>query len=102
MTYREVSDNPRLASEWGVIVEAPFEYGGRGETCIGCGLIINAGDMVAPVSGDRPDRLLCTACWWLSACELPLPGWSRQKGRRTNLAGAFQTRRAANLRFRLT
>ncbi len=55
----------------------PFEYTGRGETCMGCVEIIGAGDMVAPLSEDRPERLLCVACWWLHACDLPLPGWTR-------------------------
>lgn len=74
-------------------MEAPFEYGGSGETCIGCTTLIAAGDMVAPISEDRPDRLVCAACWWLQACELPLPGWSRRSGGRTNLAGVFRAAR---------
>ncbi len=72
-------------------MEAPFRYVGRADTCIGCVDVIRAGDTVAPVSHDRPDRLLCVACWWLQACDLPLPGWARgTDGSRTNLAGVFE------------
>ncbi|MGH9155548.1 MAG: hypothetical protein ACRD1K_06890 [Acidimicrobiales bacterium] len=71
-------------------METPFEYVGRGETCIGCADIIRAGDTVAPFSDDRPDQMLCVACWWLQACELPLPGWARRAtSGRTNLSGVF-------------
>lgn len=70
-------------------METPFEYVGMGETCIGCADIIRAGDTVAPSSDDRPDQMLCVACWWLRACDLPLPGWTRGTSGRTNLAGVF-------------
>ncbi len=66
-------------------METPFEYDGSGEICMGCVEIIRPGDMVAPVSEDRPDRLLCIACWWLRSCELALPAWSRDEvGRRSD------------------
>lgn len=71
---------------------APFEYVGRRETCIGCVDVIHAGDLVVPISEERPDRLLCVACWWLLACELPVPGWTRSSGGRTDLSGVFQAR----------
>jgi hypothetical protein len=74
-------------------VETPFEYVGGAETCIGCADIIRSGDTVAPISEDRPDRLLCVACWWLQASELPLPRWSRASSGRANLAGVFRARR---------
>ncbi len=74
-------------------MEAPYRYVGRPDTCIGCADIITAGHTVAPISDDRPDRLLCVACWWLQACELPLPRWTRGSGRRTNLAGVFERAR---------
>ena len=74
-------------------MEAPFEYHGRAETCIGCADIIRDGDSVAPVADDRPDRLLCVACWWLVACELPPPGWVRPARTRINLAGVFHAPR---------
>lgn len=74
-------------------MEAPFEYDGTGETCIGCADILRPGDSVAPLSDDRVDRLLCVACWWLQACQLPLPSWVRRGGGRTNLAGVFQAQR---------
>jgi hypothetical protein len=73
-------------------MEAPFEYAGSTDTCIGCADILHAGDTVAPISEDRPDRLLCVSCWWLQACELPLPGWSRGTASRANFAGVFQDR----------
>jgi hypothetical protein len=41
------------------------------------------------ISDDRPDRLLCFACWWLQECDLPLPRWARRESSRTNLAGVF-------------
>ena len=56
---------------------APQEYAGHGETCMGCADVIRAGDMVGAVSDERPDRLLCVACWWLRECDLPLPAWDR-------------------------
>ncbi len=56
---------------------APYEYTGRGDTCMGCVDVIAAGEMVAPMSDDRPERLLCVACWWLVECELPLRAWAR-------------------------
>lgn len=68
----------------------PYEYAGRGETCIGCVDIIHAGDTVASMSEDRPDRLLCIACWWLQECDLTLPSWTRPVSSRTNLAGVFR------------
>ncbi len=74
------------------VMEAPFEYAGKTDTCIGCADIIRTGDTVAAISEDRPDRLLCVSCWWLQASELPLPGWSRGTGGRANLAGVFQER----------
>lgn len=74
-------------------MQAPFRYVGRADTCIGCVDVIRPGDTVAPISDDRPDRLLCVVCWWLQACELPLPRWMRGTGGRTNLAGAFQAAR---------
>ena len=80
------------------VMEAPFEYAGRMDTCLGCADIIGTGDTVAPISGDRPDRLLCVSCWWLQACELPLPGWSRGAGGRANFAGVFQVGRHSHRR----
>ncbi len=74
-------------------METPFEYSGGGDTCIGCVDIIRTGDMVAPISADRLDRLCCIACWWLQACDLPLPRWTRAGSGRTNLAGVFTTDR---------
>lgn len=68
---------------------APFEYSGGSDTCIGCADIIHPGDTVAAVSDDRPDRLLCVACWWLQACDVALPRWNRGCRARTNLAGVF-------------
>ena len=56
---------------------APFEYTGRGDTCMGCVDVIASGEMVAPISDERPERLLCVACWWFQECDLPLPAWSR-------------------------
>ncbi|MDQ3896323.1 MAG: hypothetical protein M3326_03560 [Actinomycetota bacterium] len=56
---------------------APFEYAGRGDTCMGCVDTIHAGETVAAMSDERPERLLCVACWWLQACDLPLPAWTR-------------------------
>ncbi len=72
---------------------APFEYVGRGEVCMGCVDVISAGDTVAPVEGDRPDRLLSVACWWLHECALPLPRWTRPAGGRTRLDGVFRSDR---------
>ncbi len=77
-------------------METPFEYAGSGDACIGCADIIGAGDSVAPISEERPDRLLCIACWWLRASELPLPRWSRASSGRTNLAGVFRVRRGSH------
>ena len=68
----------------------PFEYVGRGEVCMGCVDVIRAGDTVAPVADDRPERLLCVACWWLQECALPLPRWTRPPGVRTHLEGVFR------------
>ena len=68
---------------------APFEYAGGRDTCIGCAVILHAGDTVASVSDNRPDWLLCVGCLWLRECELSLPRWSRASTRRTNLAGVF-------------
>jgi hypothetical protein len=69
---------------------APFEYAGGRDTCIGCADILHAGDMVASVADDRPDRLVCVGCLWLRECDLSLPRWSRASTRRTNLAGVFR------------
>ncbi len=55
---------------------APYEYTGRGDTCMGCVDIIRRGEMVGAVSG-RPDQLLCVACWWSQECGLELPAWAR-------------------------
>ena len=60
---------------------APYEYAGNGDICTGCVEIIHKGDMVAPVSDERSQHMLCVACWWSRACDLPLPAWSRS-GRR--------------------
>jgi hypothetical protein len=83
-------------------VEAPFEYAGTGDTCTGCADIIRSGDTVGPISGDRPDRLLCVGCWWLQASELPLPRWARASRVRANLAGVFQVPRHARPHLRPT
>ncbi len=56
---------------------APYEYTGRADTCMGCVDIIRPGAIVKAVSDDRPDQLLCVACWWLQECDLGLPAWSR-------------------------
>lgn len=72
---------------------APFEYGGHGEVCMGCVDVIRAGDTVAPVADDRPERLLCVACWWLQESGLPLPRWTRPVGGRTRLDGVFRPAR---------
>ncbi|MGI8806263.1 MAG: hypothetical protein ACR2KK_00130 [Acidimicrobiales bacterium] len=82
-------------------MEAPFEYAGSGDICIGCVDIIRTGDTVASMSDDRADRLLCVACWWLQACDLQLPGWT-QRGRvgRINLAGVFHASTAEGHRHR--
>ncbi len=55
----------------------PYEYTGRGDTCMGCVEVIAAGEMVAPASEERPEHLLCVACWWLQQSDLPLPAWAR-------------------------
>ncbi|HJV09599.1 MAG TPA: hypothetical protein VJ653_07950 [Acidimicrobiales bacterium] len=67
----------------------PFEYAGGRDSCIGCADLIHAGDLVAAIAAERPDWLLCVACWWAQACDLPLPRWARSATRRTNLARAF-------------
>ncbi len=56
---------------------APYEYAGNGDVCTGCVEIIRRGDIVGPVCDDRPAQLLCVACWWSQACDLPLPAWTR-------------------------
>lgn len=81
-------------------MEAPFEYAGSGDTCIGCVDIIRPGDTVGPISDDRPDRLLCVGCWWLRASELPLPRWARGSRVRANLAGVFQVPRHSRAELR--
>ena len=58
-------------------METPFDYDGRTDTCTGCADVVHAGDMVVPVTEDRPDRLLCIACWWFLAAGLALPAWAR-------------------------
>ena len=68
---------------------APYEYAGGRDSCIGCADIIRPGDSVVALSDDRPDRLLCVACWWLQECDMPLPRWARGASTRTNLAGVF-------------
>jgi hypothetical protein len=74
---------------------APFAYAGGRDTCIGCADIIRTGDMVAPISEDRPDRLVCVACWCLAECDLAWPRWARPAPQRTNLAGVFARRAVA-------
>jgi hypothetical protein len=71
---------------------APFEYAGGRDTCIGCADIIRTGDMVAAISDDRPDRLVCVACLWLTECDMVWPRWARPAPHRTNLAGVFAKR----------
>ncbi len=61
---------------------APYEYPGRGDTCMGCVDIIRQGDMVGAMSAERPDHVLCIACWWLQECDLELPAWGRGARRR--------------------
>ena len=56
---------------------APYEYAGNGDICTGCVEIIHDGDVVGPISDDRPEQLLCVACWWSRECDLPLPAWTR-------------------------
>ena len=80
---------------------APYEYAGGRDSCIGCADIIRTGDTVVPFSDDRPDRLLCFACWWLMECDMPLPRWARPESTRTNLAGVFVPARTADLHLRL-
>lgn len=75
---------------------APYDYAGGRDSCLGCADIIHAGDPVVPMSEDRPDRLLCVACWWLQECDLALPRWSRGERARTNLAGVFVPARRAH------
>ena len=63
---------------------APYDYEGGRDSCIGCADIIRTGDTVVALSDDRPDRLLCFACWWLQECDLPLPRWARRESTRTS------------------
>ena len=70
---------------------APFQYVGRGDVCMGCVDVVRAGDTVAAVDDDRPERIVCVACWWLQECDLPLPRWSRPAGVRTHLEGVFRS-----------
>ena len=76
---------------------APYEFVGGRDSCIGCADIIRPGDTVVPLSDDRPDRLLCFACWWLQECDMPLPRWARRQSTRTNLTGVFVPDRGADL-----
>jgi hypothetical protein len=48
--------------------------------------------MVAAISDDRPDRLVCVACLWLTECDMVWPRWARPAPHRTNLAGVFAKR----------
>ena len=63
-----------------------FTFAGRPYTGLG-------GDTVGLLSDDRPDRMLCVACWWLRECDLPLPGWAPRTAApvRVNLAGVFSS-----------
>lgn len=79
---------------------APYDYAGGRDSCIGCADIIRTGDTVVALSDDRPDRLLCFACWWLVECDLPLPRWARRESTRTNLSGVFVPARLAALNLR--
>ena len=79
---------------------APYEYAGGRDSCIGCADIIHAGDTVVPLSDDRPDRLLCVACWWSRECDMVLPRWARRESTRTNLAGVFVSTPRADLNLR--
>ena len=79
---------------------APYEYAGGRDSCIGCADIIHTGDTVVPLSDDRPDRLLCVACWWSRECDMVLPRWARRESTRTNLAGVFVPTRRADLNLR--
>ena len=81
---------------------APYDYAGGRDSCIGCAEIIRTGDSVVPLSDDRPDRLLCFACWWLQECDMALPRWARQVSNRTNLAGVFVPALPAPLHLRRT
>lgn len=58
-------------------MEPPFEHLGSPDTCLGCGEIIVAHDLVAALAPERPDRIVCVGCWWLDSCDLPLPAWGR-------------------------
>jgi hypothetical protein len=78
---------------------APYDYAGGRDSCIGCADIIRTGDTVVALSDDRPDRLLCFACWWLQECDLPLPRWARRESTRTNLAGVFVPARRAGMKL---
>ena len=76
---------------------APYEYAGGRDSCIGCADIIRPGDTVVPLCDDRPDRLLCVACWLSQECDMPLPRWARGQSTRTNLAGVFVGERRADM-----
>ena len=73
----------------------PYQYEGGRDSCIGCADMIHTGDTVVRFSDDRPDHLLCVACWWLRECDLALPRWARRVSNRTNLAGVFGSARRA-------
>ena len=60
-------------------MSTPFEWTGSIDSCTGCAEVIHRGDMVAAVTEDRPDRVLCVACWWRLACDLPLPAWAPRR-----------------------
>ena len=81
---------------------APYEFPGGRASCIGCADIIRTGDTVVPLAEDRPDRLLCVACWWSLECDMPLPRWARRQSTRTNLAGVFVPAPRAELSLRRT
>ena len=61
----------------------PFEYPGNVDSCTGCAEIIHGGDLVAPITEDRPDRLLCIACWWRVESDPPRPAWAPRRSPRT-------------------
>lgn len=89
--YRYASDASGVAVREGGVVATPFEYSGNCDSCIGCAETIHAGDTVVLLSEDRPERLLCVACWWLMECDLPLPAWAPRAAApaHVNLAGVF-------------